>query len=78
MAKKLFLVYEIERERAPATAATGKRAKARITHVPRGCHFARDAESACLKAANEVGRPGMFAAVESSVYKLEFKATKVK
>jgi hypothetical protein len=73
MAKKLFLVYEIETQRAPSAGGTG-RAKVRVTNVPRGCHFARDAEAACIKAADEVGRRGLFAAVPTALYDLEFKA----
>ena len=76
MAKKLFLVYEVETQRQPIAGEPG-RAKVRISHVPRGCHFAEDAEAACIKAAKEVGRRGLFAAVPTTLYDLEFKASEV-
>jgi hypothetical protein len=77
MARKLFLVYEIEPDTQRAAVHAGKRAPVGFTSTPRGCYFAGDAESACTMAAERLGRPGVLAAVATSIYNLKFKPAEV-
>jgi len=74
MARQLFIVYEIETDDQPPAGADVSRRPRSFTPIPRGCYFARDADAACIKAGRQLGRPGLFAAVQTSVRKLEFRA----
>jgi len=72
---ELFLVYEVDTDSwSGGRPASAKDGQAGLTPIPMGCYFALDTGAACEMAAEQHGRPGLFAAVEATVHNLTFTA----
>lgn len=76
MAKRLFLVYEIDTESrtAPHAASHSRRGPNGFPAEPTGAYFAESTTQACELAAEQHGRAGVYGAVDLNYKKIQLTA----